>query len=275
MRFEEIMERGQDPDQQRPPRRGMDPSTYNDKDTKPGNTRSIDDILRDLEADYGTGDEFLPPEEGDIGAGTVPSEPSTQGFPGVPFPDPEPKDPDPAPDPSQTPPPPDPAMEPDDGDIPPEPEPDPQPPEMPDPMDDLLGPDEPDVPPAPEPDPEPEPEPGSDEGPTPDPLTPGDDVQAEPEVDPGTPPEDVAADAVAKGTGEQGQSEIKGGEEAPPYKKKRTLTNTGNTTNIGVGQAEKGNQTYVIADVTGVTAKIYGDEEVLRQYYPDAEIYRD
>jgi len=44
---------------------------------------------------------------------------------------------------------------------------------------------------------------------------------------------------------------------------------------VGVSRAEKGNQTYVIADVTGDSAKIYGDEEALRQYYPDAEIYRD
>ena len=100
-------------------------------------------------------------------------------------------------------------------------------------------------------------------------------MQAEPEVDPGTPPEDVAADAVAKGTGEQGQSEVKGGEEAPPYTKKRTLSSSGTTTNVGVSRAEKGNQTYVIADVTGDSAKIYGDEANLRKHYPDAEIYRD
>ena len=94
---------------------------------------NVDDILRDLDRQYGTGDEFMPRDEDDIGNPRPPRDPSSFGPGGQPIPDPTP---DPAPYS-----------------------------ELPDPMDDLLGPDDGDITP-PDPKPAQDPNPAGDDGAT-------------------------------------------------------------------------------------------------------------
>lgn len=94
---------------------------------------NVDDILRDLDRQYGTGDEFMPRDPDDIGNPRPPRDPSSFGPGGQPIPDPTP---DPAPYS-----------------------------ELPDPMDDLLGPDDGDITP-PDPEPSQDPNPSGDDGAT-------------------------------------------------------------------------------------------------------------
>lgn len=94
---------------------------------------NVDDILRDLDREYGIGDEFMPRDPDDIGNPRPPRDPSSFGPGGQPIPDPTP---DPAP---YT--------------------------ELPDPMDDLLGADDGDITP-PDPEPSQDPNPSGDDGAT-------------------------------------------------------------------------------------------------------------
>jgi hypothetical protein len=96
---------------------------------------NVDDILRDLDRQYGTGDEFMTRDPDDIGNPRPPRDPSSFGPGGQPIPDPTP-------------------------------EPSPYQQDMPDPMDDLLGPDDGDIEPEnPKPAPE-NPSPRGDDGAT-------------------------------------------------------------------------------------------------------------
>lgn len=103
------------------------------KQPEPRGPRNIDDILRDLDRQYGTGDEFMPRDEDDISNPRPPRDPSSFGPGGQPIPDPTP---DPAPYS-----------------------------ELPDPMDDLLGADDGDITP-PDPEPSQDPNPSGDDGAT-------------------------------------------------------------------------------------------------------------
>jgi hypothetical protein len=120
---------GQYDDTYVPPTPEPDLPPPGDPDIKP----NVDDILRDLDRQYGTGDEFMPRDEDDIGNPRPPRDPSSFGPGGQPIPDPTP---DPAP---YT--------------------------ELPDPMDDLLGPDDGDITP-PDPAPAQDPNPAGDDGAT-------------------------------------------------------------------------------------------------------------